>query len=78
MENSTDGNILRSTFAETVYLSTILFTFLRLIIPIQIDRLFRSSTIIERLKKNTIIVLNVETIIRIVEIDLTFGKEQCA
>lgn len=63
-------------FTETMHISMIVLTWLIVFVSNQIDRSFRTTTIGERLKTNTIIEFNVQTILGIIERDLTFDKEQ--
>jgi hypothetical protein len=57
-------------------MSIILPTRLSVIISKQIDGFSRSTTIEERLKKNAIVILNVEPIVRVGKIDSIFHENE--
>ena len=75
MRERTGDDIPRSQFTETMQFFRIVLEGLIVIVSRQIDEIFRTMTIGERLNANTIEEINVQTILSIVDIGLIFGKE---
>ena len=76
MQDSTDIDILWLQFREAMESSTIVLTCGGVVLSNQIERLFWSTTIEERLKKNTIVEFHCESIFCFLKIDLVFHEDR--
>ena len=69
MQDGVDSDVLWLEFREAMAVSIVIVTCCGVVVSNEIDRLMWTTTIEERLNKNTIIELHTETILRLVKID---------
>jgi hypothetical protein len=76
MEDDSDVHLFRSQFAEAMEMTFIQLTRSRIVIANETDGCLGTTTVMERLEEDTIVVLDCFTVFCIVEIDVTVDGER--